>query len=50
MKPWHSGLPLYVLIVALVAGLYAAPDAELKWACLAGLALVWLATPARGRR
>ena len=44
------GLPLYLLLCLLVAGLYAAPSGALKWASLAGLALVWLATPVWGKR
>ena len=44
------GLPLYLALVLLVAALYAAPAAELKWAALAGLAFLSLATLPVGRR
>lgn len=38
------GWPLFVLVCALVAGLYAAPDPALKWAALVGLGFLYVLT------
>lgn len=44
-RRWYDGIWTWVALCGLVAGSYAAPDRLLKWACLAGLGLVWLLTP-----
>ncbi len=43
------GLPIFLALVLLLAGVYALP-AELSYACLAGLAMLWVGNPSRGRQ
>lgn len=38
-------MKFYVVICLLVAGIYALPNAYMKWACLMLLAALWLVTP-----